>query len=138
VFVFPSRTDTYGLVNLEAMACGLPVAAYPVTGPIDVVDDGVTGALDQDLARAAQRALRLDPVACRERALRSSWERCSREFESNLTSARTGTPLMAATSLQRAGQSLGQEIQRGPYGGEQAAPALEDHVQHTLRQSPVM
>ncbi len=47
VFVFPSVTDTFGLVNLEAMACGVPVAAFPVTGPIDVVDDGVTGALDQ-------------------------------------------------------------------------------------------
>jgi glycosyltransferase involved in cell wall biosynthesis len=84
VFVFPSRTDTFGLVNLEAMACGVPVAAYPVAGPIDVVEDGVTGALDEDLASAALRALTLDPRNCRERALRSGWERCSREFESNL------------------------------------------------------
>ena len=53
VLVFPSLTDTFGLVNLEAMACGVPVAAFPVTGPIDVVEDGVTGALDEDLARAA-------------------------------------------------------------------------------------
>jgi glycosyltransferase involved in cell wall biosynthesis len=85
VMVFPSRTDTFGLVNLEAMACGVPVAAYPVTGPIDVIDDGVTGALDEDLGMAAQRALRIDPKACRERALRSGWDVCSREFESNLT-----------------------------------------------------
>jgi len=84
VFVFPSLTDTFGLVNLEAMACGVPVAAYPVTGPIDVVEDGVTGALDEDLARAATRALAIDPQKCRERALRSGWESCSREFESNL------------------------------------------------------
>jgi glycosyltransferase involved in cell wall biosynthesis len=84
VLVFPSLTDTFGLVNLEAMACGVPVAAYPVTGPIDVIDDGVTGALDQDLARAAERALRLDPRACRERAERSGWDTCTREFESNL------------------------------------------------------
>ncbi len=84
VLVFPSLTDTFGLVNLEAMACGVPVAAYPVAGPIDVVDDGVTGALDQDLARAALRALTIDPKGCRDRALRSGWESCSREFETNL------------------------------------------------------
>jgi len=84
VMVFPSLTDTFGLVNLEAMACGVPVAAYPVTGPIDVVEDGITGALDTDLARAAVRALAIDPAACRERALRSGWEMCSREFETNL------------------------------------------------------
>jgi glycosyltransferase involved in cell wall biosynthesis len=88
VLVFPSRTDTFGLVNLEAMACGVPVAAYPVTGPIDVVQDGVTGALDTDLARAAERALRIDPRACRERALQSSWDACTREFESHLVAAR--------------------------------------------------
>jgi len=84
IMVFPSRTDTFGLVNLEAMACGVPVAAYPVTGPIDVVTDGITGALDEDLAAAAQRALNIDPAACRARALRSGWDVCSREFEANL------------------------------------------------------
>jgi glycosyltransferase involved in cell wall biosynthesis len=87
VFVFPSLTDTFGLVNLEAMACGVPVAAYPVAGPIDVVEDGVTGALDEDLARAALRALAIDPQKCRDRALRSGWDSCSREFESNLVNA---------------------------------------------------
>jgi glycosyltransferase involved in cell wall biosynthesis len=84
VMVFPSRTDTFGLVNLEAMACGVPVAAYPVTGPIDVIQDGVTGALDADLASAARRALEIDPNACREHALKSGWDVCSREFEYNL------------------------------------------------------
>lgn len=84
IMVFPSRTDTFGLVNLEAMACGVPVAAYPVTGPIDVIEDGVTGALDFDLAAAARRALGLDPKTCRERALKSGWDVCSREFEGNL------------------------------------------------------
>jgi glycosyltransferase involved in cell wall biosynthesis len=88
VLVFPSLTDTFGLVNLEAMACGVPVAAFPVTGPIDVVQDGVTGALDMNLAAAAERALRIDPRACREHALQSSWDACTREFESNLVACR--------------------------------------------------
>jgi len=90
VLVFPSLTDTFGLVNLEAMACGVPVAAFPVTGPIDVIQDGVTGALDTDLARAGERALRIDPKACRERALQSGWDACTREFEGNLVACRPG------------------------------------------------
>ncbi len=97
VMVFPSRTDTFGLVNLEAMACGVPVAAYPVTGPIDVVEDGRTGALDWDLARAAQRALTLDGAVCREQALRSGWELCTREFEAQLV------PCHAARQGERGG-----------------------------------
>jgi glycosyltransferase involved in cell wall biosynthesis len=140
VFVFPSRTDTFGLVNLEAMACGVPVAAYPVTGPIDVVEEGVTGALDENLARAARRALLLDPGACRARALRSSWESSTHEFVGNLTALRTGMPLLASAAgpLQRPGQAFGQVVQRGPHGGQQTAPPREDHVQQPLRQSPVV
>lgn len=87
VMVFPSHTDTFGLVNLEAMACGVPVAAFPVTGPIDVIDDGITGALDNDLAQAARRALQIDPARCRMRALQSSWDIATREFEANLVAA---------------------------------------------------
>jgi glycosyltransferase involved in cell wall biosynthesis len=88
VMVFPSRTDTFGLVNLEAMACGVPVAAYPVCGPVDVIEDGVTGALDADLAKAAWRAMKLNPEACRARALASGWDVSSREFEGNLVPCR--------------------------------------------------
>ena len=73
VFVFPSRTDTFGLVMLEAMACGLPVAAYPVPGPLDVVADGRSGLLDEDLHRAVLGALRLDPEDCVAWAGRYSW-----------------------------------------------------------------
>jgi glycosyltransferase involved in cell wall biosynthesis len=87
VMVFPSRTDTFGLVNLEAMACGVPVAAYPVTGPIDVIEDGVTGALDVDLAAAALRALKVDGQGCRAHALKSGWDTSTRQFESNLADA---------------------------------------------------
>jgi glycosyltransferase involved in cell wall biosynthesis len=90
VLVFPSLTDTFGLVNLEAMACGVPVAAFPITGPIDVVEDGMTGALDPDLGKAAERALRVDSRACRARALQSSWTACTREFEANLVTCRPG------------------------------------------------
>jgi len=84
VFVFPSRTDTFGLVLLEAMACGVPVAAYPVTGPIDVVQSNVTGKLDENLERAARGALALDPGNCRAHAMRYTWEAASRQFVDNL------------------------------------------------------
>lgn len=75
VFVFPSHTDTFGVVMLEANACGLPVAAYPVTGPIDVVREGVNGALDEDLAKAAVRALEVPRESCLAHARSQSWRR---------------------------------------------------------------
>jgi glycosyltransferase involved in cell wall biosynthesis len=84
VFVFPSRTDTFGLVLLEAMACGVPVAAYPVTGPIDVVTQGVTGELNEDLRAATLAALKLDPQQCRAYALANTWENATRQFLSQL------------------------------------------------------
>jgi glycosyltransferase involved in cell wall biosynthesis len=84
VFVFPSKTDTFGVVMLEAFASGLPVAAYPVTGPVDVVEHGVTGILDDDLGRACRRALELDPAACRDHALTLSWSRCAEMLFDNL------------------------------------------------------
>ncbi|MEX2126236.1 MAG: glycosyltransferase family 1 protein [Woeseia sp.] len=84
VFVFPSRTDTFGLVMLEAMACGLPVAALPVTGPIDVVRPGITGVLDDDLRRACMAALHLDRKACRDFAESRSWRRSTEQFLSQL------------------------------------------------------
>lgn len=90
VLVFPSRTDTFGIVLLEAMASGLPVAAYPVTGPIDVVEPGVTGVLDDDLAAAIRGALRLDRSRVRAAAQGMRWERAARMFLDNLVAARGG------------------------------------------------
>jgi glycosyltransferase involved in cell wall biosynthesis len=101
VFVFPSRTDTFGLVLLEAMACGVPVAAYPVTGPIDVVTRGVTGELDEDLGAAALAALKLDPNQCRAYALANTWETATRQFLSHLA-PRTATESAAESALDSA------------------------------------
>lgn len=88
VFVFPSRTDTFGLVLLEAMACGVPVAAYPVMGPRDVVTDPAAGALDEDLRAACLKALELKPEAARTHALRFSWESAAKQFLGNLAPIR--------------------------------------------------
>ena len=82
VFVFPSKTDTFGLVILEAMACGLPVAADPVTGPLDIIENGSTGIVDEDLCKAAQQALSLNKADCIHYASLNSWTACSRVFES--------------------------------------------------------
>jgi glycosyltransferase involved in cell wall biosynthesis len=84
VFVFPSRTDTFGLVLLEAMACGTPVAAFPVTGPIDVVRDPAAGVLSQDLRSAALEALTRDRTAVRNYALGYSWASATDQFVSHL------------------------------------------------------
>ena len=87
VFVFPSRTDTYGVVLLEALASGVPVAAFPVTGPRDVILHGKVGHLSEDLREAALQALTMDRAACRDYALGFSWETCARQFIQNLNSA---------------------------------------------------
>jgi glycosyltransferase involved in cell wall biosynthesis len=87
VFVFPSLTDTFGIVLLEAMASGVPVAAFPVTGPVDNVIDGVTGALDDDLRKACLDALELDRSRVREHARQFSWEATARLFLENIEDA---------------------------------------------------
>jgi diacylglycerol kinase/glycosyltransferase involved in cell wall biosynthesis len=85
VFVFPSRTDTFGLVLLEAMGCGLPVAAFPVTGPIDVVGDSGAGALNDDLKKGCLDALMIDRKSVRLHAETFSWEAATDLFFSHLT-----------------------------------------------------
>lgn len=94
-FVFPSRTDTFGLVNVEALACGLPVAAFPVPGPLDIIgpdNKGMhgssrpIGAVDHDLAKAVASALRASRKAAAAEALHYSWEACTQKFLAGLAS----------------------------------------------------
>jgi glycosyltransferase involved in cell wall biosynthesis len=103
VFVFPSRTDTFGLVLIEALASGVPVAAYPVQGPIDIIENGVTGFLDEDLQKAAMAALALKPEVCRNVALQYTWEACTKQFLSQLESARghSSIPEISDAKMQR-------------------------------------
>lgn len=89
-FVFPSRTDTYGVVQLEALACGVPVAAYPVPGPLDVIGNHPVGILDQDLRAACIAALSVSRTACREFALSRSWDVCARQFVSLVSQVAIG------------------------------------------------
>ena len=98
-FVFPSLTDTFGLVMLEAMAAGLPIAAFPVTGPRDVVGDSGCGVLDTDLRKAALAALDIPRDRCRAHAARHSMRESARGFLDNIATA-IG---VRAASLQAAG-----------------------------------
>lgn len=84
VFVFPSKSDTFGLVLLEALACGVPVAAYPVPGPIDVCDNAEIAVLDVDLRYAVLQALKISGDRCRDYALQFSWKASAEQFLSNL------------------------------------------------------
>jgi glycosyltransferase involved in cell wall biosynthesis len=84
VFVFPSRTDTFGLVLLEALACGTPVAAYPVTGPIDVLGEGGAGTMNEDLREACLDALKIERARARAWAERFSWRAASEQFAAHL------------------------------------------------------
>ena len=101
VFVFPSRTDTFGLVIIEALACGVPVAAFPVQGPGGIVQNGETGHLSEELARAALDALRLDPNRCREEALKYTWAACTQQFLAHL---RAANPRAAEAGLPLTGE----------------------------------
>ena len=84
VFVFPSRADTFGVVNIEALACGTPIAAYPVPGPIDIVEPGLTGFLNDNLRLAVRQCLTLDRADVENASLSWTWAECWRIFEENL------------------------------------------------------
>ena len=106
VFVFPSRTDTFGIVQLEALASGVPVAAYPVTGPRDVIGNKPIGALNEDLAVACREALKISRDACRQFALGYSWENSAQQFLGHMRKVATGgsarAPEMAMTFTETA------------------------------------
>jgi glycosyltransferase involved in cell wall biosynthesis len=92
VFVFPSKTDTFGLVLLEALASGVPVAAFPVTGPRDVLGSAPVGVLSDDLQAACLSALRISPQACLEFAAKHTWEASARIFVENISGIRSVDP----------------------------------------------
>jgi glycosyltransferase involved in cell wall biosynthesis len=92
VFVFPSKTDTFGLVLLEALASGLPVAAFPVTGPRDVIGNEPVGVLNGDLRAACLSALHISPQACLAFAAKHTWEASARAFIDNVAGVRNVDP----------------------------------------------
>ena len=96
VCVFPSVTDTFGLVMLESLACGTPVAAFPVHGPIDVIGDSGAGVLDNDLRAACLNALEIDRGHARAYAEKFSWQESVQQFESYLTPANATLASQAA------------------------------------------
>ena len=111
VFVLPSRTETFGLVMLEALACGLPVAALPVSGPLDVIGDSGAGVLDWDLRAAALRALAIPREICRSHAQHFSWRASIEQFLGNLVPGANGSnpperaEMSAITSRDRGSRS---------------------------------
>ena len=117
VFVFPSRTDTFGLVMLEALACGVPVAAYPVTGPIDVLDGSGVGILDEDLSKCGvERALTIPAEDCRAFALKYAWP-----VSAGSSSSATCTPIQSCPAeggviSATAGRIVGQALLSRPIG----------------------
>ena len=87
-FVFPSKTDTFGIVMIESLACGTPVAAYPVTGPIDLIQNNLNGYVSNDLEYAIQKAVKVNSNSCISFAKKHSWEKVANQFIEALRPAR--------------------------------------------------
>jgi 1,2-diacylglycerol 3-alpha-glucosyltransferase/glucuronosyltransferase len=99
VFVFPSRTDTFGVVQLEALASGVPIAAFPVTGPKDVIGDNPVGVLSDDLRAACLAALHVSRGACRAFALNYTWDGSARQFIGHLKNVAAGQQTRTTASV---------------------------------------
>jgi len=109
VFVFPSLTDTFGIAQLEALACGVPVAAFPVTGPMDVIGDAPVGALREDLRQACLDALTASRAACRAHALGYSWHRSASQFLANVQPIRADVREASVAMSGIGGRVLGKD-----------------------------
>jgi glycosyltransferase involved in cell wall biosynthesis len=123
VFVFPSLTDTFGIVQLEALASGVPVAAFPVTGPKDVIGNNPVGVLNDDLRVACMQALWISREACREFALHYSWENSARQFIGHARKVAVG-------GAREAGQAMPIAETAHEPGGQTLVPGCNTRVTH--------
>ncbi|MFO1117960.1 MAG: glycosyltransferase family 1 protein [Beijerinckiaceae bacterium] len=131
-FVFPSRTDTFGVVLLEALASGLPVAAFPVQGPADVIGDSKAGMLSEDLLAACLAALEIPRGVARERALQFAWDASARQFASNIAKARSDY-----VRQKMATPSLRNRVAPAPTAPQFSAPAVpQSHAGSDSRDRP--